>query len=312
MSEDHKENKEIDEISGVETTGHEWDGLKELNNPLPRWWVWIWLITIIWSVWYFIVYPAWPIPNGATKGTSGYTQYKELKENQSEILARQQTYLASFEKASFDEILNDQALYEFAMAGGKAAFKDNCATCHGTGAEGSQGYPNLNDDDWLWGGKIDEIHQTILYGARADNLDTHMSQMPAFGDEGLLKKEEIGDVVNFVLSLSKSDRDHHSMPGYEIFEKNCTSCHGTDAKGLKEFGAPNLTDAIWLYGGSYEDVYNTVYHAHRGQMPAWKTRLDPNTIKQLAVYVHQLGGGVTADETEAEPQAAHEEMENEQ
>ena len=288
MSED--KNKEIDDISGVETTGHEWDGLKELNNPLPRWWVWVWLITIVWSIWYFVVYPAWPVPGGATEGTSGYTQYKELRESQQEIIARQQHYLEDFEKADFNQIMNDEALYRFAIKGGEAAFKDNCATCHGTGAEGSKGYPNLNDDDWIWGGTIDDIHTTLLHGIRAGNEDTRISPMPAFGKEKLLDKEQIEQVVDYVEALSTEDIVE-SMPGHQIFQQNCASCHGADGRGLHEFGAPNLTDGIWLYGGKRKDIYETVFYARRGVMPAWNTRLDENTIRQLAVYVHQLGGG---------------------
>lgn len=284
--------KEVDHLSGIETTGHEWDGLKELNNPLPRWWLWVFFATVIWSLWYFVVYPSWPIPGGATEGTSGYTQYKELKESQKEILARQAEYLEAFNEASFAEILNDPALYSFAMAGGKAAFKDNCATCHGTGAEGSKGFPNLNDDDWLWGGKVEEIYTTLLHGIRAGNLDTRISSMPAFGKDGLLTREQINDVVNFVVSLSdKTASNTKAMPGHEIFQQNCASCHGSDAKGLHEFGAPNLTDAIWLYGGSRHDIFKSVYNAHAGMMPAWKSRLDDATLRQLSVYVHQLGGG---------------------
>ncbi len=296
MSDDKK--KDIDEISGVETTGHEWDGLKELNNPLPRWWIWVWVISIIWSIWYFVVYPAWPVPGGATEGTSGYTQFKELQESQQEIVQRQQQYLSDFEKAEFHQIMDDPGLYAFAMAGGRAAFKDNCAVCHGTGAEGGIGYPNLNDDDWLWGGTMDAIHTTLEYGIRADNLDTRLSQMPAFGKEGLLNKEQIDEVVEYVMALS-SDEDVTQMPGHQIFQQNCASCHGPDAKGMHEFGAPNLTDGIWLYGGERADIYETVYNARNSLMPAWNERLDDNTIRQLTVYVHQLGGGV--EEAAKEP-----------
>jgi len=281
---------EIDDVSGVETTGHEWDGLKELNNPLPRWWLWVFYVCILWSVWYFVVYPAWPVPGGATEGTAGYTQYKELQESQREIVARQAAYLDEFESASFDEIMNDPALYEFANAGGAAAFKDNCATCHGTGGAGAPGYPNLNDDDWLWGGTLSEIHQTLLHGVRAGNEDTHISQMPAFGKDGLLTTEQIEILVEYVLALQDDDASAMTE-GHELFQQNCASCHGPDGKGSYEFGAPDLTDAIWLYGGTYEDVFYTIYNARAGVMPAWKARLDENTIRQLAVYVHQLGGG---------------------
>ena len=293
---DHKK-KDIDDVSGVETTGHEWDGLKELNNPLPRWWVWVFLITVVWSGWYFVVYPAWPTLSGATAGTGGYTQFRELAASQAEIQERQNAYLAKFENASFTTILNDNELYAFARAGGAAAFKDNCATCHGTGAEGSKGYPNLNDDDWLWGGKVAEIYQTIQHGIRVQgSFDTRLSDMPAFGKDGLLKKDEIHAVVDYVMTLSGGmSKDGNSEPLYNkgaiIFQQQCASCHGADGKGMHEFGSANLTDKIWLYGGTRADIYESVYNSRAGMMPAWNERLDDNTIRQLAVYLHQLGGG---------------------
>ena len=289
MSDNKK--KVIDEVSGIETTGHEWDGLRELNNPLPRWWVWVFIVCCIWSFWYFAVYPSWPVPGGATKGSSGYTQYKELAQSQQEIVARQKVYLDKFEKASFEEIMKDPALYAFANAGGAAAFKDNCATCHGSGAEGGKGYPNLNDDDWLWGGQIEDIHTTLQHGIRvANNLDTRVSQMPAFGKDKLLSTDQINQVVDYVLALSKGG-ELETMPGHAIFQQNCASCHGADGRGLREFGAPNLADAIWLYGDKHHDVFKTVFYARGGVMPSWKNRLDENTIRQLTIYVHQLGGG---------------------
>lgn len=286
------DNKDIDDISGVETTGHEWDGLKELNNPLPRWWVWVFLICIVWSFWYFIVYPAWPTLSGATEGTSGYTQFKELSKSQAEIRQRQEQYLSNFEDASYQEILNDPELYAFAVAGGKAAFKDNCATCHGSGAAGGQGYPNLIDDDWLWGGTLDAIEQTLTHGIRVQgSFDTRLSDMPAFGQDGLLKKKEINAVVDYVMTLSGGKKKADYKQGQAIFKNQCASCHGDNGKGLQEFGAPNLTDKIWLYGGDHETIYETVYYSRGGMMPAWGERLDENTIRQLTVYLHELGGG---------------------
>lgn len=288
---DSNKNKDIDKVSGVETTGHEWDGLKELNNPLPRWWVWIFLVCCIWSVWYWVIYPAWPVPGGATQGIGGHSQLIELKKSQGEIIARQQAYLDKFETASFNQILNDTELYAFAVAGGKSAFKDNCATCHGTGAAGSKGYPNLNDDDWLWGGTLNDIHQTLLYGIRAENEDTHISQMPAFGKDKLLTREEIYSVVDYVLTISGKEKKETYDQGTEIFQAQCISCHGEQGKGKHAFGAPNLTDKIWLYGGSRKALYETVYSSRAGVMPSWKDRLDENTIRQLSVYLHELGGG---------------------
>lgn len=296
MTDEHRK-VEVDEISGVNTTGHEWDGLKELNNPLPRWWVWVFVACCIWAAWYCVVYPSWPIPGGATKGTSGYTQYDELKASQAEIIKRQEAYLDKFDKSSFEDVMKDPELYSFAVAGGSAAFKDNCATCHGTGAEGGKGYPNLNDDDWLWGGTINDIYTTISYGIRSGHEEARASQMPAFGKDSILKKEEIEQVVDYVLGLSEG-KSNEAMPGYAVFQSNCASCHGVDAKGSRDFGAPNLSDAIWLYGGTKDEVTNTVYNAHAGVMPTWQARLGDSTVRQLAIYVHQLGGG-EKDETKS-------------
>jgi cytochrome c oxidase cbb3-type subunit 3 len=293
---DNKEKKQdVDKITGVETTGHEWDGLKELNNPLPRWWVWVWIVTIIWGVGYMIIYPAFPTlgtdNQGGTTGTSGRTQYHELAESQAEIAARQAVYLETFENASYDQILSDPELYQFAMAGGATAFKENCAQCHGTGAEGGRGYPNLNDDDWLWGGKVTDIEQTLQHGIRVQgSYDTRLSQMPAFGRDKLLTQKQINDVTDYVMALGDGG-DLQSLAGHQIFQENCASCHGTNGRGMHEFGAPNLADGIWLYGGERKDVYETIVNARAGMMPAWNKRLPQNTIRQISLYVHQLGGG---------------------
>lgn len=299
MSDDNK--KEIDELSGVETTGHEWDGLKELNNPLPRWWVWVFLVCCIWSVWYWVIYPAWPVLGGATEGTSGYTQFVELEKSQKEIIARQEAYLNKFEKSSFDQILNDPELYAFASAGGASAFKSHCATCHGTGAEGGKGYPNLNDDDWLWGGTLSAIYQTLQYGIRAGNDDTRVSQMPAFGKDKILTRDQIFSVVDYVLTLSGEKEKDTYAQGKQIFQEQCAACHGMDGKGNHAVGAPNLTDKIWLYGGSRQTIYETVYNSRAGVMPSWKGRLDENTIRQLTIYLHELGGGEEETENGQEP-----------
>ena len=287
-SDDHKD---IDKTSGVETTGHEWDGIKELNNPAPRWWLWVFYLCIIWAVGYWILYPAWPTLSGNTKGALAWTEYKKLAGDQSEIAVRQSIYLQKFSKASFHEIMNNPELYAFAIAGGKAAFKDNCAQCHGTGAAGSKGYPNLNDDDWLWGGGLDDIFYTIKNGIRSTGAETRISQMPSFGKDGILKPDEINSVVDYVLTLSGGDKKSTYDQGAQIFKQNCAACHGAEGKGGREFGAPNLTDHIWLYGGDRATVYETVFFARKGVMPTWEGRLNENTMRELAVYVHELGGG---------------------
>lgn len=314
MSDNHNENghkKEIDQVTGVETTGHEWDGLKELNNPAPRWWVIVWIICTIWAVGYWFVYPAWPtkwpwfgvnetveqtgsvhrVTTGATKGSQGWTEYDQLAESQGQIKERQAAYQEKFHKSTYDEILNDPELYAFAVAGGRAEFKLNCMVCHGSDAQGSKGYPNLSDDDWLWGGTLADIEQTVRYGIRSGDDEARQSEMPSFGKDELLSKEEVNDVVDYVLSLSSDKGPDQKSAGATIFADNCAACHGEQGKGGREFGAPNLTDQIWLYGGDRADVYNSVFNAHKGVMPFWHGKLTDDQIRQLTIYVHSLGGG---------------------
>lgn len=282
-------NREKDDISGVETTGHEWDGIKELNNPAPRWWLWVFFICCIWAFGYWVFYPAWPTLSGNSKGIKGWTQYNKLKEEQAEVSALQGSFLEKMKGKSLDEIKNDPELYSFAIAGGKAAFKENCAACHGTGASGGNGYPNLNDDDWLWGGTLEDIYTTLKVGIRSTHEQTRSSQMPAFGKDGILKREEIEQVAAYVASLST--KQPANPQGEAVYKQNCASCHGEAGKGNREVGAPNLTDAIWLYGSDKGSIIQQVTNPRHGVMPAWQTRLPEATLKQLAIYVHSLGGG---------------------
>jgi cytochrome c oxidase cbb3-type subunit 3 len=273
----------------IETTGHEWDGVSEYNIPAPRWWLITWIICIIWAVGYWFFYPTWPVKGGNTKGSLNWTQKSELAESQLEIENRKNVYLEKFSKSNFEEIFKDKQLTAFALNGGRAAFKENCAACHGTGAQGGKGFPNLNDDDWLWGGKIDDIYTTLKYGIRSSHEKSRASQMPSFGLDKILKKEEIESVVEYVMSLS--GKAEANAKGEEIFKANCVVCHSVGGKGGRSFGAPNLSDAIWLYGGSKEDITYTINYAYAGVMPYWEGRLDEQTIKQLSIYVHSLGGG---------------------
>ncbi len=281
---------EYDEVTKTYTTGHEWDGIKELNTPLPRWWLWTLYATIIWSIGYWIVMPAWPLINDHTRGVLGYSQRDTVN---AELAAAKNARLIFSEKllnADLETIENTPELLEFAMAGGKAVFGDNCAGCHGTGASGAKGYPNLNDDDWLWGGSLDEIHETITVGIRGVHDDTRLSDMPAFLTDDMLDKDQIKNMADYVVSLS--DNTHTVPEGtYEVFQENCAACHGENAKGNKDFGAPNLTDGIWLYGADKETLISTISYSRKGVMPAWADRLDPATIKSLAVFIHSLGGG---------------------
>ncbi|MGB3718374.1 MAG: cytochrome-c oxidase, cbb3-type subunit III [Proteobacteria bacterium] len=284
--------KEIDEVTGVETTGHEWDGIKELNKPLPKWWVWVFYATVIWSIGYWILYPAFPTLAGYTKGVLGYSQRSVVAQQVEAARAAQAKFREALAATPLDNVKDDPELLRFAMAGGAAAFADNCAPCHGRGAQGAVGYPNLNDDEWLWGGSIEDIHHTISYGIRSGHENGRENQMPRFGIDGLLDKKQISDVAEYVLSLSGRAKDEAAVArGREIFAEQCASCHGEDGKGNVELGAPNLTDAIWLYGDSKEAIMASISTGRGGQMPAWEGRLDPVTIKALAVYVHSLGGG---------------------
>lgn len=284
----------IDEVTGIETTGHVWDGdLEELNKPLPKWWLYTTYACIIWAIGYWIFYPAWPLLTDYTKGTLGFSQRALVMEQVAAGKAAQSKFRDAIANAELTEIPKKPELLNFALAGGKAAFGDNCAPCHGRGAQGFKGYPNLNDDDWIWGGDLEAIHTTIRHGIRntADE-DARQSDMPKFGVEELLEKPQINDVAEYVLSLSGNATDEAAAGrGKEVYAENCAACHGENGLGNKELGAPNLSDAIWLYGGEKADVVTSINTGRGGVMPPWQTRLDAVTVKQLAVYVHSLGGG---------------------
>ncbi len=285
--------KEIDHVTGVETTGHVWDGdLKELNKPLPKWWLYVLYATIIWSIGYWILYPAWPTLHGYTKGILDYSPRAEVAEEVAAARAKQAKYLEKIAAKSLDEIAKDQELLPCVMAGGAAVFGDNCGPCHGKGGGGAAGYPNLNDDDWLWGGKLKDLEQTILYGVRSGHPDTRDMAMPRFGIDEMLKPAEIADTAQYVLSFSDKATDAAAAErGKSIFADNCAACHGEDGKGNIELGAPNLTDNIWLFGSTPAEIAETIRTGRGGVMPHWTGRLDPATIKMLTVYVHSLGGG---------------------
>ena len=287
------DHSEIDRATGKSTTGHQWDGIKELNTPLPRWWLWTFYATIIWSIGYWIVYPAWPLITGYTTGLLGYSTRASVRVELANLEALRGEKMVKLAATPLAEIEKDPALLALARASGKAAFGDNCAPCHGTGGTGSKGYPNLNDDEWIWGGKLEQIEKTIQFGARSGNAKAHEGQMLAFGKDGILKPDQIVTVANYVRSLSglPTSPGFDAAAGKKIFAENCVSCHGDDGKGNQEMGAPNLTDKIWLYGSDEASLVETITNGRAGVMPAWVGRLDPATIKALTVYVHSLGGG---------------------
>jgi len=275
------------------TTGHEWDGIQEFDNPMPRWWLWTFYITIIWGIGYTIAYPAWPGIKGATEGLLGYSTRGEVVEEIAAFDARNEAINMRLEQAELTAIADDAELNGYATSAGAAVFKTWCAQCHGSGAAGAKGYPNLLDNDWLWGGDIESIHQTVTAGIRnEDNLDARYSQMPAFGRDELLEDVQIDQVTNYVMSLSGDAQDASMVAaGATVFEENCAACHGDTGLGDRDQGAPNLADAIWLFGGSYEDIRETVYNSRFGVMPSWDQRLTEAQIRAVSAYVHQLGGG---------------------
>lgn len=283
--------REIDEVSGVETTGHEWDGIRELDNPMPRWWLWTFYATIVFAIGYVIFYPALPLISNSTGGVSGWSSRGDFWQETQQVAADRQGILDQINAKDVQEILADETLRQYAIAGGAAAFRVNCVQCHGAGAQGAPGYPNLNDDDWLWGGSIDDIVTTIRHGVRStDDSETRISEMPAFAD--VLEPEQVRDVSAYVVSLSGTPHDPAMVPaGKQVFAENCAVCHGDNAKGMREFGAPDLTDAIWFYGSGEDAIAKQVARPKHGVMPAWEARLGDATVKQLAIFVHSLGGG---------------------
>ncbi len=284
--------KEIDNLSGTETTGHEWDGIKELNTPLPRWWLWTFYGTIVFALGYTIAYPAWPMISSATTGVLGYSSRADLDAQLAAAHAAQGAQLDKIAATQVADILNDADLTRFATNGGKSLFKVYCTQCHGTGATGGVGYPNLNDDDWLWGGSIDQIYTTLTHGVRYDaDPDTRLNIMPNFGADAILTTEQIDTVAKQVASFSNVEGGAASDEGMQLFTDNCAACHGEKGEGNQDLGGPALNDSIWLYKGTLDAIKAQITKPSHGVMPAWGTRLGDVAVKELAVYVHGLGGG---------------------
>jgi len=277
----------------IETTHHEWDGIQELDTPLPRWWLWTFYATIIFSIGYCIAYPSIPLVSRATAGVLNWSSHGQLAIEQAKAEAGRASFKLAVANTAVENIPPHSDMMRQAIEGGRAAFKVNCVQCHGTGASGRKGYPNLTDDDWLWGGDIKTIRQTLEDGIRQpDDKNTRMSQMPAFGRDGILTREQVQDVVSYVRYISHQDvASASARRGQALFAQNCVACHGDKGTGNRQVGAPNLTDTIWLYGGDRETLTQTVTNARYGVMPAWNQKLDKATLNMLAAYVHSLGGG---------------------
>jgi len=282
----------VDEPTGVETTGHEWDGIRELNNPLPRWWLWTWYATIAAAVVYWILMPAWPGLHGYTPGLLHQSDRVKVIHELAELKAQRGAEGAALQNASLEQIERDPNLQAYALAVGQSIFGDNCATCHGVGGAGGKGYPNLRDDVWLWGGSLEQIQHTITFGVRTGEPGAGDTRMPAFGRDQMLKDAEIGDLTEYVVSLSRRQANAAAVTrAAPLFATQCAACHGPEGKGDQTKGVPNLTDAEWLYGSSREAIHDQIFNAHAGVMPTWGKRFDPQTIKALTVYIHANAGG---------------------
>jgi cytochrome c oxidase cbb3-type subunit 3 len=285
---------DVDEATGMATTGHEWDGLRELNTPLPRWWVWIFYATIIWAIGYWLVYPSWPLVSSYTSGIFGWRSRAAVTEELDALRVRRATITTRLAGASLEDIAENPELLSLARAQGRFAFSEYCVPCHGPGAGGAKGYPNLIDDEWIWGGTLEQIAQTIRYGVRSADEKTRVAAaMPAFGRDGLLKPQDIDAVADYVRSLARLPVDPKAnlTLGAKVFAENCALCHADDGKGKPDVGASNLTDAVWLYGPDKATIVEGIVNGRGAVMPAWAGRLDDVTIKALAVYIYSLGGG---------------------
>ena len=283
---------ERDPVTGVNTTGHVWDGIKELNTPLPKWWLYVLYATIVWAIGYWVVYPAWPSLVGYTHGMLGYSTRATYEQQAAVAADAQKVWLDQIASSSVDQIVQNPELFDFASNGGKAVFAENCAPCHGAGGQGGPGFPILADDSWLWGGKLADIERTIRVGVRSTHADTRISEMPKFGTDQVLTPEQISDVADYVLTLSGGTADVAAAArGAPLYAENCVACHGDKGQGNQELGAPALNDSIWMYGSDHQSIAAQITRPKQGVMPTWEGRLTDNQIKMLTVYVHSLSGG---------------------
>lgn len=275
-----------------DTTGHSWDGIEEFDNPMPRWWLWTFYITIIWGIGYTIAYPAWPLVSSATAGILGYSTRGEVITEIAAVEEANAGINAQLAEAEITEISLNPELNSYAVSAGAAVYRTWCTQCHGSGAGGAVGYPNLLDNDWLWGGSVEAIYLTVAHGIRnEEDPDARYSEMPVFGD--ILEEDEIAQVANYVMTLSGGTPVDAaaSQAGEAIYADNCTACHGENGLGNNDLGAPNIADQIWLYGGDYDTLVETVTYSRYGVMPPWQQRLSEAELRAVSLYVHQLGGG---------------------
>lgn len=283
----------FDPATGRPTTGHEWNGIEELETPIPRVVLFFLAVTALFAVVYWILMPAWPIGVTYTRGLLGIDQRAVVTRQVEDAAVARLAWTSRIADGSLTEIAADPALMRYVRETGRTLFIDNCAACHGLRATGGPGFPDLMAKAWLWGGEADKLAETIRVGINSTHPETRVSQMPAFGRDGLLDRASVLAVTAYVRSLSglpvSAEEKAAIAAGKEVFAANCTACHGDDARGDRQTGAPDLTDASWLYGSSMQTVFTTIHAGRQGQMPTWEGRLSPADIKLLALYVATLG-----------------------
>jgi len=282
---------EKDSVTGISTTGHEWDGLKELNQPLPKWWLYVMYATIVFAVVYCVLYPSVPYFTGYYHGTLGYSQRTKVDADVAAVTKQRSGYMDQIKVLSFDDIRKDPQLLAAAETAGRITFANNCQPCHGAGGGGNPGYPALAAGNWLWGGHLEQIQQTVTFGIRSGLDNARQSQMPKFGVDGVLKPDEIQSVADYVMTLYGQPAGHEVAKGKALFADNCAVCHGDAGQGNREVGAPKLAAATHLIAQDRDGVVAQITNPHMGVMPNWNQRLDTATIKSVTLYVHSLGGG---------------------
>jgi cytochrome c oxidase cbb3-type subunit 3 len=285
---------EVDPVTGRKTTGHVWNGIKELDTPIPRGVLLFLIATHVFAVIWWFLLPTWPLGSTYTKGLLGEDQRTTVDQVLKDASAARLPWSTKIEKMSYDEIRADEGLMATVQTYGHQLFGDNCAACHGRDGKGGSNYPDLTDDDWIWGGGPEKIQQTMTVGVNSRHPETRVGQMPAFGRDEMLDRQQVLDVSLYVRSLvdpsaSTAANIGNVDKGREVFQTTCVACHGENAKGNPDVGAPNLTDNRWIYGGSLQRIIDTIHGGRQGHMPTWDERLSPAEIKVLALYVNALG-----------------------
>ncbi|MDN5785609.1 cytochrome-c oxidase, cbb3-type subunit III [Pseudorhodobacter sp.] len=277
-----------DPISGYTTTGHNWNGILELNSPVPKPVYFFIFVTHLYALVAWFLLPAWPLGDTYTKGLWGVDQKTTLEASLVKANTARADWVQAFATDDFDTIRANDELMARGRATAATLFGDNCQACHGAGGKGGPGFPRLNDDIWLWGGSAEEIATTIEVGINSADPDTHFAQMPAFGRDGMLTRPQIAEMADYVLTLSGGVKPGDTSDAATLFQDNCSSCHGEDAKGVEGTGAPNLTDDDWIYGSNRDTILATLMNGRQGHMPTWKPRLSVSDIRMLALYVEGL------------------------